>query len=177
MFLLHKLFCGHQPAWFSVRGCVRAGGACWRWLLCRWGPVLCWGQCWLCWDEVRCRDEVRCWSHKVPGDVPWAAAALYRTQRALCARLPPIPQQAAGNFSLFFSSFQTENYSFDSNYVNSRAHLIKRYVGWLESPLVCPAKARLFNVLSHCAICYLLFLYAKCFKSYHLVLKTVFTAY
>lgn len=34
--------------------------------------------------------------------------------------------------SLFFSSFQTENYSFDSNYVNSRAHLIKRYVGLLE---------------------------------------------
>ena len=34
-------------------------------------------------------------------------------------------------FNLFFPPLQTENYSFDSNYVNSRAHLIKRYVGLL----------------------------------------------
>lgn len=66
--------------------------------------------------------------------------------------------------SLFFSSFQTENYSFDSNYVNSRAHLIKRYVGSLESAWVCPAKSRLFNVLPYCVTSYLLFSIRKTFQ-------------
>lgn len=100
--------------------------------------------------------------------MPWPASERYRMSpigrdpKGHRAQHQP-QQKAACNFSLFFSSFQTENYSFDSNYVNSRAHLIKRYVGWLESSLVCPAKSWLFNVLSHCVICYLLFLICKTF--------------
>lgn len=73
--------------------------------------------------------------------------------------------------SLFFSSFQTENYSFDSNYVNSRAHLIKRYVGSLESAWVCPAKSRLFNVLPYSVTSYLLFSIRKTFREPSFVFK------
>lgn len=73
--------------------------------------------------------------------------------------------------SVFFSSFQTENYSFDSNYVNSRAHLIKRYVGFLEGlgfALPNPKGLMFFHTALYTTC---LFYYAKLFKSNNLILK------